>query len=228
MTCEEMSREFDILYNNIMSNQAPGLNEYEKSVLLTKAQYEIIRALYYTKSTSSFEDSEDNRRVFSNLVKSFTFDFKTTPNKTKTVNLNQIEPKIWWIVSEECTISKPCLNKVQEETIPVVPVTHDEWSKVITNPFRGPSDKRALRIDTNNSITIYSKRPLFSYTINYIANPKPIILENGLPTIEGLSVATPCELYDGVQKLIIDRAVALAKVAYSPTAFAKNNQGQTK
>jgi len=37
MTVTEMSNEFDILYNNIMSNQAPGIDEYEKSVFLTKA-----------------------------------------------------------------------------------------------------------------------------------------------------------------------------------------------
>lgn len=35
MNNKEFSREFDILYNNIMSNSAPGLNEYEKSVFLT-------------------------------------------------------------------------------------------------------------------------------------------------------------------------------------------------
>ena len=30
MTASEFSQEFDILYNNIASNQAPGLTEYEK------------------------------------------------------------------------------------------------------------------------------------------------------------------------------------------------------
>ena len=38
MDIKEFSNEFDVLYNNIMSNQAPGLDEYEKSVFLTKAQ----------------------------------------------------------------------------------------------------------------------------------------------------------------------------------------------
>ena len=38
MTNQEVSNEFDILYNNVTSNQAPGLDEYEKSVFLTKAQ----------------------------------------------------------------------------------------------------------------------------------------------------------------------------------------------
>ena len=37
MTALEMSSEFDILFNNISSNQGVGLNEFEKSVLLTKA-----------------------------------------------------------------------------------------------------------------------------------------------------------------------------------------------
>ena len=43
MPNEEFSNEFDVLYNSITSNQAPGLDEYEKSVFLTKAQSEIIR-----------------------------------------------------------------------------------------------------------------------------------------------------------------------------------------
>jgi len=37
MTVEEFSNQFDVLFNNITSNAAPGLNEYEKSVFLTKA-----------------------------------------------------------------------------------------------------------------------------------------------------------------------------------------------
>lgn len=49
MTPEEMSNEFDVLYNNITSNQAPGLDEYEKSLFLTKAQDEIIKAYFNPK-----------------------------------------------------------------------------------------------------------------------------------------------------------------------------------
>ena len=37
MTNQEFSNEFDILYNNVASNQAPGLDEYEKAVFLTNA-----------------------------------------------------------------------------------------------------------------------------------------------------------------------------------------------
>lgn len=35
MIAKEFLNEFDVLYNNIMSNSAPGLNSYEISVFLT-------------------------------------------------------------------------------------------------------------------------------------------------------------------------------------------------
>ena len=50
MTNEEFNNEFDIYYNNIASNQSPGLDEYEKSVILTKAQEEVVLSLYGGKS----------------------------------------------------------------------------------------------------------------------------------------------------------------------------------
>lgn len=37
MTVQEFSHEFDVLYNNITNEVAPGVNEYEKSVFLTRA-----------------------------------------------------------------------------------------------------------------------------------------------------------------------------------------------
>lgn len=50
MTVEEMDNMFDVLYNNITSNQAPGLNAYEKSIFLTKAQDEILKNYFNPKS----------------------------------------------------------------------------------------------------------------------------------------------------------------------------------
>ena len=46
MNAEEFSNEWDLYWNNISSNQAPGLNEYEKSVFLTRAQLELIQAYF--------------------------------------------------------------------------------------------------------------------------------------------------------------------------------------
>ena len=58
-TSEEWSIEFDLLYNNISSNQAPGLTEYEKSVFLTQAQEALILDLYKGVTGDSFEATEE-------------------------------------------------------------------------------------------------------------------------------------------------------------------------
>ena len=69
MTASEFEREFDILYNNIMSNAAPSIDSYEKSVFLTKAQDEIITALY----EGTFEGSERLTECLNGLVVSDSF-----------------------------------------------------------------------------------------------------------------------------------------------------------
>ena len=71
MTTQEFSNEFDVLYNNA-GNQAPGLDEYEKSVFLTKAQNEIIKNYFIPESNKiqkGFDDNQKRQIDFSNLMK---------------------------------------------------------------------------------------------------------------------------------------------------------------
>lgn len=73
MTTQEFSNEFEVLYNNIMSNQAPGLDEYEKSVFLTKAQEELVRDYFNSrnvKNAQGFDDSQKRQYDFSTLLSS--------------------------------------------------------------------------------------------------------------------------------------------------------------
>jgi len=77
MTHTEFSDQFDVLYNNITSNQAPGLNEYEKSVFLTKAQNELVKNYFSANSKGNnlgqgYDDSAKRRADFSCLMKTAT------------------------------------------------------------------------------------------------------------------------------------------------------------
>ena len=74
MTCEEFSLEFDLLYNNIMSNKAPGLSEYEKSLFLTQAQESIVLDIYSGKYGDSFERTEETTSYLNQLLKQRTYD----------------------------------------------------------------------------------------------------------------------------------------------------------
>lgn len=73
MTNQEFSDQFDVLYNNITSNQAPGLDEYEKSVFLTKAQDEIVKSYFNPRSNKTQEgfDGNEKRQIdFSMIMRS--------------------------------------------------------------------------------------------------------------------------------------------------------------
>ena len=96
MTKEEMSVEFDLLYNNIMSNLAPGLDNYEKSRFLTMAQEAIVREYYNGISplSNSFEKNEAMRRSLANLIKSYStrVDSTYTYNGVTHYTITRINP----------------------------------------------------------------------------------------------------------------------------------------
>jgi hypothetical protein len=71
MNVTELSNRFDVLYNNITSSQAPGLDEYEKSVFLNKAQLEVLKNHLNQKGNKYGEgyDSSSKRQIeFSSLT----------------------------------------------------------------------------------------------------------------------------------------------------------------
>jgi hypothetical protein len=209
----EFSIEFDILYNNISSNKAPGLNEYEKSVFLTKAQEQIVTELYSGRNTTynSFEETEEQRRYLNTLVetKACSKHKNTIQNPFGTVTNNStlfdLPNDVLFITYESA--------RVNSKEVDVHPVSQDELSKILKNPFRGPSNNRVLRLDIgDNIVELISINDISSYKIRYIRKPNPIILtdlEDDL-SINGISEESECELDSSLHRTILDRAVALA------------------
>jgi len=220
MTLKEFSIEFDILYNNISSNKAPGLNDYEKSIFLTKAQEEIITELYSGRNgtQNSFEETEEQRRYLNALVTTKVCnEYKTTilnPLEviTNTSTIFELPEDVMFITYESA--------RINSKEISVYPVSQDELSKILKNPFRGPSNNRVLRLDIGtNMVELISVEDISSYKIRYIRKPNPIILplnnegitinDEGI-TINGKSEQSDCELDSSLHRTILDRAVALA------------------
>ena len=210
MTNQEFSIEFDILYNNISSNKAPGLNEYEKSVFLTKAQEQIVTELYSGRNNtySSFEETEELRRYLNSLV--MTHSCRTpdgSPNHITSKSYSFVLPEDLLYITYEV-----CKNTLMRE-FPIYPVSQDELSKIMNNPFRGPSKHRVLRLDNGtNTVELISNEEIIMYDIRYIRKPNPIILtdlEDDL-SINGISEESECELDSLLHRTILDRAVTLA------------------
>lgn len=216
MTTEEFKREFDILYNNIMSNQAPSIDAYEKSVFLTKAQEEIVASIY----EGSFEQVENAREYLSVLVTTQTFDSDDADVVTPEKHITP-KSKFFTLNSEAMFITYEALklkekdNCDNEVVVLVKPIKQDEYYRVSKNPFRRARRTEALRLNAEDKLEIISIYPDYFYQVRYIRKPQPILLytESGL-TINSKDAENPCELDSTLHRTILDRAVALATAAY--------------
>lgn len=213
MTNPEFSIEFDILYNNISSNKAPGLNEYEKSVFLTKAQEQIVTELYSGRNTTynSFEETEELRRYLSSLI--VTTGCPTYSEEDKELIKITNNSMLFVIPENVLFLVKEVIVSNNYSEIDVYPVSQDELSKTLKNPFRGPSNNRALRLDVGtNIVEVIYPSIISTYKVRYIRKPNPIILtdlEDEL-SINGVAEESVCELDSSLHRTILDRAVALA------------------
>jgi hypothetical protein len=234
MTNREFRNQFDISYNAIASNSAPGIDDYELSVYLTKAQLEIIKNYYdplSNRKQKGFEATEKRRRDLGQLVK----DYKTIDTISNSFNISSeakfyiVPEDLFLITNEKAKItSEDCYNN---KILKIKPMSYDEYNIQIDNPFEKPNEKEAWRLDLSNInnlkvveiISPYNILGSLEYQIRYIKYPKPIIITNlntTFPsdnlTIDGIFAETPCELNTEVCREILDRAVLLALADYRP------------
>lgn len=231
MNVEQFSNEFDTLFNSFArtipfgTDESPmdvRIDEYEKSVFLTKAQKELVIAYYNGQNSYniSFEEKEIVREALDTLVKNLTPEPLGDISATKHViddkrkmYFYRLPENLLYIIFEEVKFSSYLSGCKGGNTAIVVPSTHDEIWHRMQNPFRGPSNRRVLRLNAeNNLVELISDYPIGSYLLRYVEEPKPIILTD-LPdglTIDGISTKTECGLPSILHHKILDVAVRMA------------------
>lgn len=235
MGVKEFSDEFDILLNSYSTTPPYGdenklditLNEYEKSVFLTKAQDDIVIELYTGKNQfgDSFEKTEEIRRYLSDLVKTVELSEKLTgyTGVSKSSMFFKLPEDVWFITYESATLKDERLGCLDGEEATIVPVTQDEYYRIAKNPFRGPSKGRAVRLDIGDGvIEIISDYNIDKYLVRYLSRPKPIILEDlSELSVNGVKVRTECELNPVIHRAILERAVRLAIISKTQVSGSK-------
>jgi hypothetical protein len=212
MTLDELSIQFDLLYNNISSNQAPGLTEYEKSVFLTQAQEAVILDLYKGVTGDSFETTEEVTRYLSSLVKPYTESQLTS----QTALLNKIETKVD-LPSDLMFITYQSAN-INGKDVIVTPVNQDSLFNILNNPFKGPNNNRVISISEEGKVILYSNSNIAKYDAKYLSKPYPIILEDlsNEFTINGETTPKPLDwLPESLHNQILIRAVQMAKTVWA-------------
>lgn len=222
MTTKEFSSGFDTLINSYavinefgVTASPSSFDEYEKSVLLTTAQEEIVRGLYNgTLSGNSFEETEELRRSLDALIKT---DYPEVTEShgiglSKNSMFYKLKDDVWFITYESVELVEGayCENN---PVVKVIPMRQDEWHKSKENPFRRPNRRKVIRLDNGNNVAeLISEYPLRNYLVRYLSKPSPIILVQleGDLSIEGLKEITECKLNTSLHRLILERAVQIA------------------
>lgn len=157
MTTTEFSNQFDLLFNNISSNQAPGLNEYEKSVFLTKAQDEIVKNYFQPESNGNtvkkgFDDTAIRQMDFSDLIMSKTLtEEQEEPDVDPRALVYKItkDDRVYIIINESLYLMVNQEGKLKVNGIrQVVPIKYTEYMRLMSKPFKEPLKNMAWRIIT--------------------------------------------------------------------------------
>ena len=148
MTVQEFSDQFDVLYNNITSNQAPGLNEYEKSVFLTKAQDEIIKNYFSPKGNlkqDGFDDSPKRQADFSSIIETATLQIGDSTSRFDQRSIVYRMPSNLFISLNEQLM-------VDNNPFTIVPVSYQEYDRLMSKPYKYPPKHMAWRLITRNAV----------------------------------------------------------------------------
>jgi hypothetical protein len=167
MTPEELSKELDVIYENINKNGAPGLDGYEKSVIFTHAQDILVRTILEQDPSAAslsqlitlFEDTTGTPTGFS---------WGTVFNLPETGVLRVLNEKVSDTDGNDYTIDQ---------------ISSQEFDIKQSKPYHYPRRRTAWRLPLEDSaiaVELFGRPNIVfdTYKLRYVRKPKPIIVEN--------------------------------------------------
>lgn len=224
----EWSVAFDRLYDNITSGQAPGLNEYEKSLFLTRAQEGLVLDYFSPKSNQlleGFDGSPKRQSDFSSLIRNASGTVVTSTTnrvdkRSTTKAFTFPAEDIVAVLDEHASTGMGTSLKMYT----VVPITYEEYQRLMMKPYKYPPKGIVWRLTTTLATTPqveligrFDGDSMVQYWFRYVTRPEPIILEalTGGLMIEGNTATAECKLPEHLHNEILQRAVYLAKIAWN-------------
>lgn len=160
MTTQELSNQFDILYNNA-SNSAPGLDEYEKSVILTKAEKDLVRDYFNSRTVKTgegFDDSQKRQYDFSTLLRTVKLELKSLligfNGYQKDFNIFDNRSLIYVAPSDFFLSINESIVDNNNRRYSVLPISYSEYNRLMLKPYGYPLKRQAWRIISDSSSTL--------------------------------------------------------------------------
>ena len=175
MNPQEFSTEFDVLFNNVTSNQAPGLNEYEKSVFLTKAQAQLVNEYFNNRTDGfggGFDGSQKRQYDFSSITRiENLFEVNSFGERITSTEKLDRRSKVFLFPQDYFLAVNEILSDDKWQ-YSVTPISHSEYQRLMLKPYNFPVKRGAWRIITNDGFKeIIKVSPSNSWNANGIIKP---------------------------------------------------------
>jgi hypothetical protein len=208
MNSVEMHLAFRFGMDKLDSLNMPNFLQSEIDLLLNQAQERFIKQRYGINNNKrqSFEETQKRTDDLKELV----YNASLTPNPTNSDNKpngvfvdlpSTVGQEYWFAVNEECEIELvDCHDETITRRVPVRAIQHDDYNKIITDPFEKPYSLEVLRLMLNGQVELISDgSTINTYYLRYIKKPVKITYN----TVD-------CELSEHTHQEIVDMAIALA------------------
>ena len=216
MTATEFSKELDVIYENINKNGAPGLDDYEKSVILSNAQEQLVRNILSQDTSAS---------TIPQLITIYQNGLSSLTGYSGGIVFSIPTNGIMKVLNER-------VEDDSNNNYTVIPISNDQFTISQTKPYKFPRRRTAWRLGvldvTTPSVEIFGRPNITPtvYTLRYVRKPKPIIVSNltGGDTIDGYTASSTSELDISLHRSIVELATKLAEMYYYDKYGSEGNK----
>ncbi len=204
MNIAQAHQEFKFRLDKLDALNYPNFLPEEIDLVLNNAQERFIKQRYGGNNTKrqSFEETqkrtEDLKNVTVNAV--LTPLAYASDNIDTTARFLTLPTNHWFTVQERCSITCTICGSPVTNLVEVIPISHSEFSKVIYDPFRKPTETKVLRLMEAGRVELISSCTIVNYRMRYVKQPTPV----------SLTTNTTFELSEHTHSEIVDLAVSIA------------------
>jgi len=155
MTVEQMHEQFLHWLDKQSNNYAPELTAEEIDIYLNNAYYQFLKVL----TEDGLEKSQDWMDFTKDITKSYSTTSFSAGNKPSgqrvplpTFFANGYDYRL--ALLEEANITYTDCGNTVTKRVPVIPMTRDEYNKVINNPFKQPWKEELIRLTSDYTSTL--------------------------------------------------------------------------
>ena len=171
MLPREFSDQFDILYNNVTSNQAPGLNEYEKSVFLTLGEKQLVNEYFNSRVDTAgggYDGSKRRQYDFSSITRTETL-FNVNTFKERITSTEKIDTRSKvFLFPQDYFLSVNEIISDDKYQYSVLPISYAEYQRLMLKPYSYPIKKAAWRLISDKKNCNYCRE--YIKTVNIQGN----------------------------------------------------------